>query len=157
MNSQTDSLSQTLQQARKALRLSQLELSMRVGVSQRHLSFVESGRARPSRELLLAWLEELDLPLVTRNAAMLQAGFAPVYRATPLHDPALGQASDALARLLDAHDPMPALMMDAAWNVLRMNRGSRWLAETLLPWAADMPADAPINMIDLLAHPDGFS
>jgi len=157
MNSQTDSLTQTLQQARKALRLSQLELSMRVGVSQRHLSFVESGRARPSRELLLAWLEELDLPLVTRNAAMLQAGFAPVYRATPLHDPALGQASDALARLLDAHDPMPALMMDAAWNVLRMNRGSRWLAETLLPWAADMPADAPINMIDLLAHPDGFT
>ena len=48
-------------------------------------------------------------------------------------------------------------MMDAAWNVLRMNRGSRWLAETLLPWAADMPADAPINMIDLLAHPDGFT
>lgn len=161
MNTQASSvantLTHTLRHARKALRVSQLELSMRVGVSQRHLSFVESGRARPSRELLLAWLEALDLPLVTRNAAMLQAGFAPVYRATPLHDPALGQASDALARLLDAHDPMPAMMMDAAWNVLRMNRGSRWLAETLVPWAAEMAADAPINMIDLLAHPDGFT
>lgn len=130
---------------------------MRVGVSQRHLSFVESGRARPSRDLLLAWLEALELPLVARNVAMLQAGFAPAYRATPLHDPALGQASDALACLLDAHDPLPAVVMDAAWNVLRMNRGSRWLAETLMPWAADLPADAPINMIDLLAHPEGFT
>ncbi len=152
-----NTLTHTLQQARKALRLSQLELSMRIGVSQRHLSFVESGRARPSRELLLAWLDELNLPLVARNAAMLQAGFAPVYRATPLHDPALAQASDALVRLLDAHDPMPAMMLDSAWNILRMNRGGRWLAETLLPWVGDLPVDGPVNMIDLLTHPEGFT
>jgi len=151
------SLTGTLQQARKAQRLSQLELSMRVGVSQRHLSFVESGRARPSRELLLAWLDALDLPLAARNAAMLQAGYAPVFRSTPLHDPALGQASEALSRLLDAHDPMPAMVMDAQWNILRLNRGGRWLAATLMPWAAGLPPDQVPNMIDLLAHPEGFT
>ena len=88
MEELTLTLPLTLQQARKARRLSQLELSMRVGVSQRHVSFVESGRARPSRELLMAWLHELDAPLAVRNAAMLQAGYAPAYGAAQLGDPA---------------------------------------------------------------------
>ena len=86
----------SIQQAPKALRVSQLELSVRVGVSQRHLSFAESSRARPSRELLLAWLEELDLPLVVAG------GFCARVSRTPLHDLALGRASHALACLLDA-------------------------------------------------------
>ena len=77
MNELTHTLPITLQHARKARRLSQLELSLRVGVSQRHVSFVESGRAKPSRELLMAWLQELDAPLAVCNAAMLQAGYAP--------------------------------------------------------------------------------
>ncbi len=81
------SLRDTLQQVRKARRVSQLELSLRLGVSQRHVSFVESGRARPSRELLLAWLAELETPLVVRNEAMLQAGYAPAFGAAPLGDP----------------------------------------------------------------------
>src|SRR5512137_587657 len=118
----THTLPATLQQARKSRRLTQLELSMRVGVSQRHVSFVESGRAKPSRELLMAWLHELDAPLVVRNAAMLQAGYAPVYSAAPLSDPALAQANDALVQLLRAHDPMPALVLDAQWNLLHSNR-----------------------------------
>jgi len=151
------SLPETLRQARKARRLSQLELSLRVGVSQRHMSFVESGRAQPSRELLLAWLQALEAPLTVRNAAMLQAGFAPAYGAAPLGDPALAQADAAMTQLLDAHDPMPALLLDADWNVLRMNRGATWLALTLVPWAAGLPAGTPINMLDLLAHPQGFT
>lgn len=137
--------------------MSQLELSMRLRVSQRHVSFVESGRARPSRELLAAWLEELDAPLSLRNEAMLQAGFAPAYSAVPLHDPALSEANRALERLLHAHDPMPALVIDAGWNVLRLNRGARWLAATLVPPAVLPHGGTPFNMIDLLAHPEGFA
>lgn len=153
---QTPDLPTTLRQARHARRISQLELSLRVGVSQRHVSFVEGGRSRPSRELLAAWLQELDTPLALRNAAMLQAGYAPVYSAAPLGDPSLARADEALSQLLQAHDPMPALLMDAQWNLLRLNQGARWLALTLLPWAAAAPEGTPMNMLDLMAHPEGF-
>lgn len=147
----------TLRKARGACRMSQLELSLRLGVSQRQVSFVENGRARPSRELLAAWLEELGAPLVLRNEAMLQAGHAPAYSAAPLHHPALAEASHALDRLLRAHDPMPALVLDAEWNVLRLNRGARWLASTIASPAL-LPSDGtPFNMLDLLAHPEGLA
>ncbi len=157
MNVLTHTLPITLQQARKAKRLSQLELSMRVGVSQRHVSFVESGRAKPSRELLLAWLHELDAPLVLHNAAMLQAGYAPAFSAAPLGDPVLAQANDALVQLLQAHDPQPALVIDAQWNLLHFNRGGQWLASILMPWTAELPEGTPVNMLDMLAHPEGFT
>lgn len=162
MNVLTHTLPITLQQARKARRLSQLELSMRVGVSQRHVSFVESGRAQPSRELLIAWLQELDAPLVVRNAAMLQAGYAPVYSAAPLGDPRLAQANEALVQLMQAHDPQPAFVIDAQWNVLHHNRGGLWLALTLMPWASALlagrtPESAPVNLLDMLSHPEGFA
>ncbi len=162
MNVLTHTLPITLQQARKARRLSQLELSMRVGVSQRHVSFVESGRAQPSRELLIAWLQELDAPLVVRNAAMLQAGYAPVYSAAKLDDPRLAQANEALVQLMKAHDPQPAFVLDAQWNVLHHNRGGLWLALTLMPWAASLlvdrtPDGAPFNLLDMLSHPEGFT
>jgi transcriptional regulator with XRE-family HTH domain len=166
MNVLTHTLPITLQQARKARRLSQLELSMRVGVSQRHVSFVESGRAQPSRELLIAWLQELDAPLVVRNAAMLQAGYAPVYSAAKLDDPSLAQANEALVQLLQAHDPQPAFVLDSHWNVLHINRGGHWLATTLMPWATALltgralggaPASQPINLLDMLSHPEGFT
>jgi transcriptional regulator with XRE-family HTH domain len=157
MNVLTHTLPITLQHARKARRLSQLELSMRLLVSQRHVSFVESGRAKPSRELLMHWLHALDAPLVVRNAAMLQAGYAPAYSAAPLNDPALAQANDALVQLLQAHDPMPAFVIDAQWNLLHLNRGGQWLAAMLVPWAAALPADTVPNMLDMLAHPQGFA
>jgi transcriptional regulator with XRE-family HTH domain len=162
MNVLTHTLPITLQQARRARRLSQLELSMRVGVSQRHVSFVESGRAQPSRELLIAWLQELDAPLVVRNAAMLQAGYAPVYSAAKLGDPRLAQANEALVQLMKAHDPQPAFVIDAQWNVVHQNRGGLWLAITLMPWAAALladrtPASAPVNLLDMLSHPEGFT
>jgi transcriptional regulator with XRE-family HTH domain len=152
-----DNLPETLQQVRKSRRVSQLELSFRVGVSQRHISFVESGRAQPSRELLTTWLHELDAPLVVRNAAMLQAGYAPAYTQSALSAPMLAQANEALLQLLRAHDPMPALVLDAQWNVLHMNRGAQWLATTLVQWLGKLPANQPINMLDLLLHPEGFA
>ena len=160
MNVLTHTLPITLQQARKARRLSQLELALRVGVSQRHVSFVESGRAKPSRTLLMSWLQELNAPLGVRNAAMLQAGYAPAFSAAALTDPLLAQANDGLVHLLQAHDPMPAFVMDALWNVLHFNKGGKWLAGLLMPWAADVlaaAATANINMLDMLAHPQGFT
>jgi transcriptional regulator with XRE-family HTH domain len=169
MNSPLLSLPNTLKQARQARRLSQLELSMRVGVSQRHLSFVESGRANPSRQLLMAWLQELDAPLAVRNAAMLQAGYAPAYGAVPLTDPAMAQADRAICALLKSHEPMPAFVIDAHWNLLRLNQAAKWLAATVMPWTAallegsqDSTADntsngMPLNMLDLLVHPQGFA
>ena len=153
----THTLIETLRQVRSIRHLSQLELSLRLGVSQRHVSFVESGRAKPSRDLLMAWLQELEAPLVVRNEAMLQAGYAPAYSNAPLDDPALAQANDALEQLLCAHDPAPALVIDAQWNLLRSNRGCKWLAATLMPWAADLIDTAPVNMLDMLAHPEGFT
>jgi transcriptional regulator with XRE-family HTH domain len=151
-------LSQTLQHARRARRLSQLELSLRVGVSQRHVSFVESGRAKPSRELLLVWLSELEVPLAQRNAALLQAGFAPVYGEGELaqlqsteHEPVL----QAVSHLLTAHDPMPAFVLDADWNLLQANRGARWLMSVLMPGISH--ANERLNLLDALIHPQGVT
>ncbi|MFY7906726.1 MAG: helix-turn-helix transcriptional regulator [Burkholderiaceae bacterium] len=152
-----DCLQTTLQIARKSKRLSQLELALRMGVSQRHVSFVESGRAQPSRELLLSWLHELQAPLALRNVALQQAGYAPVYRGSELADAVLAPVRHALAQLLQAHDPMPAMVMDAAWNVLQMNRGAQWLATTLMPWVAELPPGTPITMIDAMLHPEGMT
>jgi transcriptional regulator with XRE-family HTH domain len=153
---QTQPLIDILQGARRARRISQLELALQLGVSQRHVSFVESGRSRPSRELLHAWLLALDSPLALSNEALLSAGYAPVYSHGRLDDPSLAEADQALAQLLNAHEPAPALVLDAEWNLVRMNRGAVWLATTLLPWAADMIGQAPINMIDMMTHPQGL-
>ncbi|MBP8287565.1 MAG: helix-turn-helix transcriptional regulator [Rhodoferax sp.] len=157
MENASPSLRNTLQTARKSKRISQLELALRVGVSQRHVSFVESGRAQPSRELLLSWLHELQAPLGLRNVALQQAGFAPVYGGSELSDAALAPVRDALGRLLAAHDPMPAMVMDAAWNVRQMNQGAQWLALTLMPWIMQLPQDQPLNLLDAMLHPEGMT
>jgi transcriptional regulator with XRE-family HTH domain len=163
MNQLTHTLPATLQRARKARRLSQLELALQLAVSQRHVSFVESGRAKPSRDLLTAWLQALDAPLAVRNAALLQAGYAPMFSEAQLGDPQLAVANAALQALLMNHDPLPAFVLDAQWNIVHINRGALWLAQSLLgdagiqlPIAADGRATAAINMLDLLTHPQGF-
>lgn len=151
-----DRLPDTLRQLRQSRRLSQLALSLTLGVSQRHISFVEQGRAQPSRVLLMAWLQALEAPLAQRNAALLQAGFAPAYGDATQGDPGLAQAEWALRHLLHAHDPLPALVVDAHWQVLQVNQGAQWLIHTLLPWTAEVPPGTPMNMLDLLAHPQGL-
>lgn len=151
------SMLETLRQVRKDCRLSQLELSLRLGVSQRHISFVESGRSKPSRELLVAWLQELHTPLIVCNDIMLQAGYAPVYTTAHLDDPTLAQVNDALQQLLAAHDPQPALVIDAQWNLLRLNRGCQWLAAVLMPGMGDLTSDKQINLLDMLVHPEGLT
>ena len=156
-----DNLSATLQRARQAQRISQLELSLRLQVSQRHISFVESGRAKPSRELLLAWLQNLQAPMALQNAAMLQAGFAPIYTQAPLVDPYLAAARQAPEALISAHSLMPAFVLDAQWNVLQNNRAGKWLLNTLLPdfdfSEVQKKPDAAINLIDLIIHPKGLT
>ncbi|AFY39689.1 helix-turn-helix domain protein [[Leptolyngbya] sp. PCC 7376] len=147
----------TLRQLRKTLQISQLDLSLRLNISQRHVSFVESGRSKPSRELLIAWLRELQTPLAISNEVMLQAGYAPTYETTPLDDPSLAQINFALEQLLKAHEPIPAFVLDSHWNLLRLNQGGQWLALTLLPWAKDLMGRSPINMLDLLVHPEGLT
>lgn len=151
------SLRETLQSARKARRISQLELALRLGVSQRHVSFVESGRAQASRELLLAWLQELQAPLALRNTALQQAGFAAAYSGNELGAAVLAPVREALTLMLAAHDPLPAMVMDAGWNILQMNQGARWMALTLMPWLAEQPPGQSLNMLDLLLHPEGMS
>lgn len=150
------SLVKTLQRTRKVRRISQLELSLRLGVSQRHVSFVENGRARPSRDLLVAWLQALDAPLAVSNEALLAAGYAPAYSEKGLDDPWLAEAALALDRLLDTHDPAPALVLDAEWNVVRMNQGAMWLATLLMPATAAASGQVKLNMLDLLTHPGGL-
>lgn len=155
MTNTSEALALQLQKARQRQRLSQLALSLHLGVSQRHISFVETGRARPSRPLLLSWLEALSLPMFTRNALLQLAGFAPMFSASPLHDPHLEQARTALSHLLQSHDPQPALVIGAKWDLLQLNRGAQWLAETLMPELFASPQFSP-NLLDLVLHPQGL-
>ncbi len=155
MSTTRASLALHLQQARQAQRWSQLALSLHLGVSQKHISFVETGRARPSRPLLLRWLEALSLPMSTRNALLQLAGFAPMFSASALHDPHLEQARTALSHLLQSHDPQPALVIGAHWDVLQINRGAQWLAETLMPELLASPHAKP-NLLDWMLHPQGL-
>lgn len=148
-------MNSTLASLRNERRLSQLELALRVGVSQRHLSCIETGRAKPSRPMLIAVLDALEAPLPERNRALLAAGFAPAYAETDLDDPAMAPVRKALTHLLDAHDPAPALVMDGAWNLLLANKGMRGLIRLL---GAD-PATHLVpgfNLLRACLKPGGF-
>ncbi|MBQ0958192.1 helix-turn-helix transcriptional regulator [Ideonella sp. 4Y11] len=137
---------------RRERRVSQLELGLRAGVSQRHLSCIETGRARPSRATLLALLDALDAPLAERNAALLAAGLAPAYSQHGLDAPQLAPALDAVRQMLHAPGSPPALVLDAEWNLLMANAGvQRLLALIELP----LP-EGPLNLLDWLLSPQGL-
>ena len=108
---------------REDRRRSQLDLALDVGVSTRHLSFVETGKSKPSPELVLALAEHLDVPLRERNTMLLAAGYAPRYPQTPLDDEALATVRGALSELIRAHDPYPAVVVDRGWDVVMANTG----------------------------------
>jgi len=120
-----------LRRLRTRHRISQLELSLRVGVSQRHLSCIETGRSKASRPMLLAVLEALDAPLPERNRTLLAAGFAPAYGERSLQQNDMAPIREAIAHLLAAHDPAPALVIDGLWNVLTANRAAHRLIELI--------------------------
>lgn len=130
-------------------RMSQLGLAMTAGTTQRHVSFVESGRAQPSRELVLRLARALDVPLRERNQLLLAAGYAPQYRETGLDAPALRQVQRALDRMLAQQEPYPAVVMDHHWDIQRANAAATSLFTRLL----DGPPPTPANVIRLMFGP----
>src|SRR5438477_13097689 len=144
-----------LRRWRTRRRLSQLDLAVEAGVSTRHLSFIETGRAHPSREMVLLLARALDVPLRDRNDLLTSAGFAPVYRATSLEAPALAQVRCALDFILRQQEPYPALVLDRHWNVLRVNDGSARVQAVFLD-AKAVAELGPPNAMRLMFHPSGF-
>jgi transcriptional regulator with XRE-family HTH domain len=137
---------------RTTRRMSQLELSLETHVSTKHLSFVETGRSRPSRQLLIHLAQELDLPIAERNRLLLAGGFAPPYLEQPYDGEVMQPLRESLRRLLDAHQPNPALIVDGLWNLIEANPAASIL------WEGVDPAllEPPINMLRLAVHPNGL-
>lgn len=142
-----------LREWRQRRRLSQLALALKANVSQRHLSFVESGRAQPSREMVLHLAEQLGVPLRERNRLLLAAGYAPVFAERPLDDPALDAARRAVERVLQGHEPYPAIAIDRHWTLLAANRA----VGPLIAGAAPPLLEPPVNVLRLSFHPGGIA
>ena len=138
---------------RERRRLSQLALALEADVSARHVSFLETGRARPSREMLLRLAERLDVPLRDRNALLLAAGYAPAYPERGLDDPALRAAREALDRVLAGHEPYPALAVNRHWDLAATNRA----VGPLLTGVGPELLQPPVNVLRLSLHPAGLA
>jgi transcriptional regulator with XRE-family HTH domain len=138
---------------RQRRRMSQLDLASEAEISTRHLSFVETGRSVPSREMVLRLAERLDVPLRERNTLLVAAGYAPMYRERPLDDPALAAARDAVQLILRSHEPYPALAVDRHWNLLAHNA----MVPPLLAGAAAALLQPPVNVLRLSLHPQGLA
>jgi transcriptional regulator with XRE-family HTH domain len=138
---------------RELRRFSQLELAVEAEVSQRHLSFIESGRAVPSREMVLHLAEHLEVPFRDRNVMLLAAGYSPIYRDRPLEDPTLSHARTVLELLLRAHEPYPALTVDRHWNIV----GSNQALSALLDGVDSDLLKAPANALRISLHPRGLA
>src|SRR3954470_17871814 len=134
-------------------RLSQMQLANEAGVSARHLSFLETGRSRPSRELVLHLAEHLDVPLRERNTLLVAAGFAPSFRETPLEEAPMTPVRQALDALLRSHEPYPAVVVDRLWNLVASNRPTQLLIEGVAPALLE----PPINVMRLSLHPEGLA
>jgi len=134
-------------------RMSQLELASAAGVSARHLSFVETGRARPSREMVLHLAEHLDVPLRERNPLLVAAGYAPSYQASDFEAPTMQPVRDAVERLLAAHEPYPAILIDRRWNLVSANMAAGVLVEDVSPTLLEPPC----NVLRVSLHPDGLA
>ena len=139
---------------RQRRRFSQLHLASRAEVSPRHLSFVETGRSRPSRELVLHLADHLDVPLRERNALLLAAGYAPTYHETPLDAPEMQPVRDALDKILSGHDPFPAVVVDRRWNLVSANKPALML---LTDGVAPALLEPPANALRVSLHPDGLA
>ena len=144
-----------LREWRQRRRLSQLDLALEAGVSARHLSFLETGRSKPSRDMVIHLAEELDVPLRDRNRLLLAAGYAPAYGERPFDAPEMQPVRDAVELVLAGHDPYPAAVVDREWELLAGNRGLRLLVGLAAP--APELLEPPVNVIRLSLHPDGVA
>ena len=134
-------------------RMSQLDLALAAGVSARHVSFVETGRSRPSAEMVIQLAEHLDVPLRDRNALLLAAGYAPAYAQRGLDEPAMGPVRDAIHRVLRGHEPYPAIVVDRHWGLVAQNRA----VAVLIAGVAGHLLEPPVNVLRLSLHPEGMA
>jgi transcriptional regulator with XRE-family HTH domain len=138
---------------RRRRHLSQLDLALEAGVSARHVSFVETGRSRPSAEMVLHLAEQLEVPLRDRNQLLLAAGYAPRFGERSLGEPEMEPVREAIDLVLGAHDPYPAAVVDRGWNLVGANRGIALLTEGV---AADL-LEPPANALRIALHPEGMA
>jgi transcriptional regulator with XRE-family HTH domain len=153
MSTATVPLGTLLRDWRQRRRLSQLDLALEAGVSARHLSFLETGRAKPSREMVLHLSEQLDVPLRDRNSLLLAAGFAPAFEERPIDAPEMAPVREALDRVLTGHEPYPAIVVDRWWNLAAAN-------SSIATFTAGVPAhlmEPPVNALRVSLHPDGMA
>src|SRR5712691_10331951 len=144
-----------LRQWRTRRRMSQLDLAIEAGISSRHVSFIETGRTQPSREMVLLLAHVLDMPLRNRNDLLMAAGYAPIYRETGLDAPTMAQARRALDFILRQQEPYPTLALDRHWNVLKVNEGSARVQAYFLDPVAVAELGPP-NAMRLMFHPRAF-
>jgi len=149
------SVATLLRQWRERRKMSQQALALEAGVSARHLSFVETGRARPNRVLLLSLARSLDIPLRARNELLTGAGFAPIYRETSLDVPGLAQVRRAVDFMLRQQEPYPAIVLDRHWNIVKSNEAMGRLTSLFLSPQEAVEAGAP-NIMHLTYHPKGL-
>ena len=142
-----------LRQWRERRRISQWDLGLEAGVSARHVSFLETGRAQPSRDMVLRLADQLQVPLRERNPLLLAAGYAPSYAARALDDPEMAAVRAALTLILAGYEPHPALAVDRAWHLVAANR----LVGVLVAGAAPELLQPPVNVLRLSLHPDGLA
>jgi transcriptional regulator with XRE-family HTH domain len=133
--------------------MSQLDLALGAGVSARHVSFIETGRSRPSSDMVLQLAEHLDVPLRDRNALLLAAGYAPAYGQRDLAEPEMGPVRDAIDRVLRGHEPFPAVVVDRHWGLVAGNR----TVPLLTAGAAEHLLEPPANVLRLALHPEGIA
>lgn len=138
---------------RQRRNLSQLALAQLAGISQKHLSFIEAGRARPSPEMILHLARHLDVPLRHRNDLLIAAGYAPRYGARAWSDEEFDDIRQAVADVLRAHEPAPAIVVDHSWNLLAANRAAAVLVEDV----SEQLLRPPVNALRLCLHPDGIA
>lgn len=138
---------------RRRRRMSQLALALAAGVSARHVSFIETGRSSPSREMVLQLAAQLDVPLRDRNELLLAAGYAPVFGQRGLDEPEMVPVREALDLVLRGHEPYPAVVVDRHWGIVASNRAVSLLTEGASPELLEPPA----NVLRLALHPDGVA
>ena len=154
LNVQIGPVGAYLREWRQRRRLSQLDFALQAEISQRHLSFMESGRATPSREMLLKLAEHLGVPLRERNTWLLAAGYAPVFEERTLDSPALHEAREAIDVLLRSAEPFPALVVDRGWNLVAANAA----LQPLMALVADSTLlQPPVNVMRVSLHPRGLA
>ncbi|MFB7251970.1 helix-turn-helix domain-containing protein [Microbacterium sp. NPDC056234] len=152
-NTAPDTVGHLLRGWRERRRMTQLQLAVDAAISTRHLSFVETGRSRPTPEMIDRLADTLEVPLRERNALFLSAGYAPHYAQHDLQAPELRAVADAFRTLLDAHMPHPALVLDRWWDVVDRNAAT----DVLLDGCAPELLEPPVNAIRISLHPDGLA